>query len=57
MSYFSEVRKELKKVSWPSVSEVNHFTWISIMFIVVFALYFALTDTVFSNLIDWFVSL
>lgn len=57
MSYFKEVGKEMKRVTWPTVSEANHFTWISVMFIVVFAAYFGLADQVFSWLIKWFVHL
>ena len=57
MSYFGEVRKEMKRVVWPTAKETNHFAWIAIMFIVVFELYFALTDQVFSTLIEWFVNL
>lgn len=57
MNYLKEVRQEMKKVTWPSFVDVNHFTWISILFVIAFALYFALTDEVFSTLIEWFVNL
>lgn len=57
MNYFKEVKEEMKKVSWPSLTDVTHFTWISISFVIAFALYFALTDDVFSRLIEWFVNL
>lgn len=57
MNYFKEVRQEMKKVTWPSVADVNHFTWISIAFVIIFALYFALTDDVFTRFIEWFINL
>lgn len=57
MNYIKSVGKEMKQVNWPSVKEVNRFTWISIVFVVVFGLYFMLTDGAFSSLMDWFFSL
>lgn len=57
MKYLSEVRKEMKRVTWPTMATTSHFTWISITFIIAFGLYFGLTDAVFSSFIDWFVNL
>lgn len=56
MNYIKSVRNEMKKVNWPSVKEVNRFTWIVVIFVVIFASYFALTDEVFSSLMDWLFS-
>lgn len=54
MNYIKSVGKEMKNVSWPSVKEVNRFTWISIFFIIAFGLYFGLTDEIFSTLLEMF---
>lgn len=56
MNYIKSVGNEMKKLSWPSVKEVNRFTWIVVIFVVIFASYFALTDEVFSSLMDWLFS-
>lgn len=56
MNYIKSVGKEMKNVSWPTLKEVNRYTWISISFIVIFGLYFGLTDQVFTTLLDWLFS-
>lgn len=57
MGYIKGVFKELKQVRWPSFAETNRFTWIVILMIVFFGLYFALTDALFSSFISWLVTL
>ena len=57
MNYIKSVGKEMKQVNWPSIKEVNRFTWIAIIFVVVFGLYFTLTDGVFSSIMDWLFSI
>lgn len=57
MRYIKEVFQEMRQVTWPAFYEVNHFTWIVIMMIVIFASYFALTDFAFSKLIEFIVKL
>lgn len=57
MKYLKEVGQEMRKVTWPSFGEVNHFTWIVIMMIIFSSLYFTLTDTAFSWLMNWFLKL
>lgn len=57
MGYIKGVFEELKRVNWPSVGEINKYTWTVIVMIILFGLYFAGMDTVFANLISWLVSL
>ena len=57
MGYIKGVFEELKRVNWPSVGEINKYTWTVIVMIIFFGLYFAGVDTVFANLINWLVSL
>ncbi|EFR31462.1 preprotein translocase subunit SecE [Eremococcus coleocola] len=57
MGYIKNVFREMKQVTWPTLKEVNNFTWIAILLIVFFGTYFVLTDFAFSNLLDWIVKL
>ncbi|MGX7092811.1 preprotein translocase subunit SecE [Hutsoniella sourekii] len=57
MGYFREVGREMKKVTWPSFKETNHFTWVVLFMVLFFAIYFAGVDTLFSELIGWLISL
>ncbi|HJF16080.1 MAG TPA: preprotein translocase subunit SecE [Globicatella sulfidifaciens] len=57
MGYIKGVFEELKRVNWPSLAEINKYTWTVIVMIILFGLYFAGIDTVFANLINWLVSL
>ena len=57
MGYIKGVFEELKRVNWPSLGEVNKYTWTVIVMIILFGLYFAGVDTIFANLISWLVSL
>lgn len=57
MGYIKGVFQEMKQVTWPSIKDVNRFTWVVIIMVVLFSLYFALTDFAFSNLVDYLVNL
>lgn len=57
MGYFKEVNQEMKKVTWPSAKEVNNFTWIVIFMVIIFAVYFGITDQIFTRLLHWLLSL
>lgn len=57
MSYFNSVKDEMKKVTWPTLSEVNKYTWTVIFMVIAFSLFFALTDVTFSTLLNWLYSL
>lgn len=57
MSYLKSVMQEMKKVTWPSLQEVNRFTWTVIFMVIAFSLFFAGTDLAFSKLLNWLFSL
>ncbi len=57
MSYFKSVIEEMKRVTWPTLAEVNKYTWTVIFMVIVFSLFFALTDITFSSLLNWLYSL
>ena len=47
-SYSSEVKAELKKVNWPSKKDLTKYGVASIIFIVIFGLYFYGLDALFA---------
>ena len=47
-SFFKQVRKELKKVSWPSKKNMIKFSVTTICFIVIFSLFFFGLDSLFA---------
>lgn len=57
MKYLKGVAAEMKKVTWPSARDTNKFTWTVLFMVLILSLYFALTDFVFGNVIDWFIRL
>lgn len=57
MNYFKNVADEMKKVTWPSIAEVNKYTWTVLVMVIVFAVYFGVIDFGFSELINWLVTL
>ncbi|HFI0463939.1 TPA: preprotein translocase subunit SecE [Streptococcus suis] len=57
MGYIKGVFQELRRVTWPSFFEVNRFTWTVLTMVILFGLYFALTDVTFSSFINWILSL
>lgn len=57
MGYIKGVAQELKRVTWPSFSEVNKYTWTVIIMVILFGVYFGAVDLGFSSLISWLLSL
>ena len=46
--YFRNVRGEMKKTKWPTKKEMALYSCATLMFIVIFALFFTLNDVVIS---------
>lgn len=57
MGYIKGVFEELKRVTWPSLSDVSKYTWTVIIMVILFAFYFGGVDSIFSSFITWLVSL
>ena len=57
MGYIKNVRKEMKRVTWPSLGEVNKYTWTVIIMVVLLGLYFGGIDFGLSNLLNYFYAL
>jgi preprotein translocase subunit SecE len=51
--FLSEVRNELKRVTWPTQKEVYATTVVVILTSVFFGLYLFLIDTLFFNVVQW----
>ena len=51
--FLSEVRNELKRVTWPSQKEVYATTVVVILTSVFFGIYLFLIDTLFFNSVQW----
>jgi preprotein translocase subunit SecE len=54
--FLHDVRQELKRVSWPSASNVQNTTIITVVAVIFFAVYLFLVDQALSRLIlglDW----
>ncbi|KMY40244.1 preprotein translocase subunit SecE [Bacillus sp. FJAT-27445] len=51
MKFFKDVRKEMKKVSWPKGKELTRYTITAISTVIFFVIFFALLDTGISLLI------
>ena len=51
--FLSEVRNELKRVTWPSQAEVYATTVVVILVSVFFGLYLFTIDIVFQNVVGW----
>ena len=47
-SFFKQVKKELKKVSWPSKKNMLKFSITTICFVVIFSLFFFGLDSLFA---------
>jgi len=48
--FFISVKGELKKVRWPNKKEMITYSGATLVFILVFALFFSLTDFILANL-------
>lgn len=57
MGYIKEVGKEMKRVTWPTLGEVNKYTWTVIVMIVFLGTFFGGVDFVLSKLMDLLYSL
>ena len=51
--FLSEVRNELKRVTWPTQKEVYATTVVVILTSVFFGIYLFLIDTLFFNAVQW----
>ncbi|MFN2516380.1 MAG: preprotein translocase subunit SecE [Pyrinomonadaceae bacterium] len=49
--FFRDVRAEMKRVSWPSVTEVKNTTIITIVAVIFFAIYLFLVDRIWTFLL------
>jgi preprotein translocase subunit SecE len=54
--FFSEVRNELKRVTWPSQKEVYATTVVVILTSLFFGLYLFILDLGLNNLVQWIFS-
>ncbi len=50
VEFLKDVKKEMKKVRWPNKKEMLSYSIATISFVVIFALFFALTDLVIASL-------
>lgn len=57
MGYIKNVGKEMKRMTWPSLGEVNKYTWTVIIMVVLLGLYFGGIDFGLSNLLNYFYAL
>jgi preprotein translocase subunit SecE len=52
-AFFTEVRGELKRTSWPSAVEVRGTTTVVIVTVFVFALFLWVVDTILFHMVSW----
>ena len=52
--FLHEVRVEMRQVNWPSWDDVKSTTTVVVITVAFFAVFFLLTDTVFSRMESWF---
>jgi preprotein translocase, SecE subunit, bacterial len=55
LNFFKDTKKEMKKVKWPTKKEMVTYSSATLTFIVVFALFFGLTDLVLAFINSWVV--
>ena len=48
-SYLSDIRSEMKRVTWPNRERVQSTTVVVIVAVFIFAVYFEIVDTVFAR--------
>lgn len=53
--FFMGVKSEMKKVKWPSKKEMATYSAATLGFILVFALFFSITDIILAGLNSWMV--
>jgi preprotein translocase subunit SecE len=54
--FLSEVRNELKRVTWPSQAEVYATTVVVILVSIFFGMYLFILDITFGKLIEWILN-
>jgi preprotein translocase subunit SecE len=52
-TFYNDVRMEMKKVTSPSLKEVQATTIVVIITVFIFAAYFAVVDYILKNTLDW----
>lgn len=52
-NFLKEVKKEMKKVRWPNKKEMFSYSIATISFVLIFALFFVLTDIILATLKTW----
>jgi len=55
IEFFKDTKKEMKKVKWPTKKEMITYSSATLTFILVFALFFSLTDLVLAFVNSWMV--
>lgn len=55
--YFRETKAELKKVSWPTKTQLLHNTLIILVFIAIVTIILSVLDVGFAKLFQWFTQL
>ena len=56
-SFYSEVRNEMRKVTWPNWKEVQGTTTVVIITVFLFALYFGIIDYVIQHAVTYMFSM
>lgn len=54
-NYFSDVKSELKKVTWPNRQEVITSTIVVLVVVIVFTLFIGVVDEIFIRLVKFFL--
>lgn len=55
ISFFYGVKKEMTKVKWPTKKEMTIYSSATLAFILIFALFFSVTDFVLAFFNSWMV--
>ena len=50
VKFFFDVKKELKKVKWPSRKEMTMYSVATVSLVIIFALFFTLTDLIVAGI-------
>ena len=56
MTFYNEVRNEMRKVTWPSWKEVQSTTTVVIITVFIFAVYFGIIDYVIQHAVQYMFS-
>jgi len=56
-SFYSDVRNEMRKVTWPSWKEVQGTTTVVIITVFIFALYFGIIDYIIQHAVTYMFSM